>query len=213
MILHKILLGINHANCYIIVDENSGNSTVIDPGGFENKLVELLKIKKIDKIKYILMTHGHYDHILGAYDLKTYSGARVAIHKNDAGCLMDEQSSLASYAVGQRIQKYLKPDILLEDGMILELGETNLRVLFTPGHTKGGVCFVCERGQKIFTGDTLFYHDAGRTDLPGGSMPELLHSLSRIRDLKGDYSVYPGHDRESTLSDERLNNAYMRKHL
>ncbi len=201
-------IGCYSSNCYAIVDESSSIAAIIDPGEFYDKIIDFLTDKKI-KVKYILLTHGHLDHILGVYDLKNNTGARVAIHKGDEECLKDEIASLA-YNIRPGMQKYLEPDLLLEDGMNIDIGQVKLNVIHTPGHTKGSVCFVCNDEHKIFTVDTLFYHCVGRTDFPGGSMPELLDSLKRISSLKGDFIIYAGHNRTSTLDEERLHNRYLR---
>ena len=98
--------------------------------------------------------------------------------------------------------------MIVGDGDTITLGESTIRVISTPGHTKGGLCYICD--DKIFTGDTLFFCSCGRTDFPGGSSAEILKSLKKIADLKGNLKVYPGHDRVSTLDFERANNPYMK---
>ncbi len=207
--IYKTQLGAIEANCYVIVDEKSGEAAVIDTGDFNENLKKLLNKDEIKNIKYILLTHGHYDHIWGVYDTKEYTGALVAIHEEDAGCLSDENQSLA-YQLGAK-QKLLKPDILLKDGMILNVGEIEIKVMHTPGHTRGGVCFICEKDRIIFSGDTLFCKTCGRTDLRGGDWPTLKDSLLKLVALEGDYTVYPGHNVETKLDFERTHNRYLRK--
>ncbi|NLX94514.1 MAG: MBL fold metallo-hydrolase [Clostridiales bacterium] len=208
MLITTIQLGPNEANCYIVIDEKTGSSAVIDPGGYEKRLTTKLSELSIEKLELILLTHGHYDHVLGVYELKQTMGAKIAIHKNDALCLEDDKKSLA-FHVGDDSQKYIKADISFEDGMSFAVGETLLTVMHTPGHTQGSVCFICEAKKVIFSGDTLFKHNVGRTDLPGGSMTELLASMNKLSALKGNYDIYPGHGPKTTLDDERNNNAYM----
>lgn len=209
LIQYCLPIGINHANCYIIADEKTKEAVIIDPGEFNDELVGALTNGKIKSVKYILLTHGHYDHILGVYDLKKYTGALVGIHKNDVAYLTDELKSGAGHIV-KGLQKSLSCDFFLEDGMKISAGEIVLDVLFTPGHTLGGVCFVCETEREIFTGDTLFYHTIGRTDLPGSSMADMVNSLNRLKDLNGDYRILPGHERSTTLEEERKRNRYLR---
>jgi glyoxylase-like metal-dependent hydrolase (beta-lactamase superfamily II) len=209
MIQFCVPLGAINANCYILADNESKEAIVIDPGDFTDELKKVLTDGEIKKVKYILLTHGHYDHILGVYDLQQYTGAQVGINRNDARCLESELDSGAGHRF-KEVQKSLTADFYLEDGMSLIFGETGLTVLFTPGHTPGGVCFICESEKKIFSGDTLFYHTIGRTDLPGGNMADMKNSLRRIIDLKGDYSVFPGHDRSTSLDEERQHNKYLR---
>lgn len=192
------------------MDEKSGEAALIDVGGFDNSLKSILENEEIKKVKYILLTHGHYDHLLGVYDAKEHTGAKVAIHKMDKECLTDENSSLA-YQIESVKQKPVEPDIILKDGMKLNVGNIELEVLHTPGHSKGSVCFVCESERIIFSGDTLFLKTYGRTDLQGGSWSELQLSLNKLALLEGDYIVYPGHFMQTSLDFERKHNRYMRR--
>ncbi len=208
--IEKTSLGPVEANCFVVTDEASLLSLVIDPGGFDGSLERLIKDKQI---KYILLTHGHYDHILGVYDLKQRTGAEVMIHALDAPCLEDEYESLAARSLYPGLQKCLTADRLLEDGDSVTLGETVLRVMHTPGHTKGSVCYVDEEDRVIFSGDTLFCMTIGRTDLPGGDDRQMLDSLKRLIALDGDYTVCTGHNRNTTLSSERVRNRYIRRML
>lgn len=196
------------ANCYVLLDEASGEAAVIDPGACEQPLIDYLQSDAVKKVRYILLTHGHYDHLMGVADVKAVTDAPVYIHPGDAACLTDESESLAdTHLPGQ--QNVVTPDEFLEEGMELPLGELTIRVLHTPGHSRGGVCFVV--GDVIFSGDTLFRHTCGRTDLPGGDYATLMHSLERLTELSGDYQVYPGHNRATTLAHERTHNRYLRK--
>ncbi len=194
------------ANTYVITDSQSGETAVIDAGGFTPEIKSLIDGKNV---KYILLTHGHFDHILGVYDIKEYTNAKVAVHKYDAGCLESEDESLCSWeCAGQ--QRLMKADIMIFDGDVLNLGETKIKVMHTPGHTRGGVCYIIEDERLIFSGDTLFCLTAGRTDFPGGSDEDMMSSLIRLKNLSGDYKVYPGHNRPTTLQFERTHNRYMR---
>lgn len=194
-------------NCYLLTDVKSGESAVIDPGGCDGVLEEFLS--KLT-VKYILLTHGHFDHILGVSRVRALTGAKVAVHTLDADCLTDESKSLCSWECpGQ--QTLTGADILLSEGDVLYLGETAIRVMHTPGHTRGGVCYILESERILFSGDTLFCLTAGRTDFEGGSTEALMQSLRRLADLEGDYTVYPGHNRSTTLAFERVKNRYMRR--
>lgn len=201
-------LGPVQANCYIVTDEASGLSAVIDAGDFNESLKEKIKNKNV---KYIMLTHGHYDHIIGVYDLKQFTGAEVLIHKADADCLFDEKRSLSYYSYMPGAQKPLTADRLLDEGDTVTLGETEFKVLHTPGHTSGSVCFADEKNRIMFTGDTLFCLTCGRTDLPTGDDYQMYESLKRLKELDGDYTVYTGHNRSTTLSAERVRNRYMRR--
>lgn len=203
----SLALGPVSANTYIVTDDTTGETAVIDAGACTNELLDKLKGKNV---RYILLTHGHYDHILGVPALKAHTGAEVLIHKADADCFWDTEKSLASFDHSFS-QTPMKADRLLSDGEEIHLGETVLSVLHTPGHTKGGVCYIDYQDRLIFSGDTLFCLTAGRTDFPGGSFEELMASLITLRNLPGDYIVYPGHNRATTLEHERVRNRYMRR--
>lgn len=203
----SLALGPVSANTYIVTDDATGETAVIDAGACTDELLDKLNGKNV---RYILLTHGHYDHILGVPALKAHTSAEVLIHKADADCFWDTEKSLASFDHSFS-QTPMKADRLLSDGEEIHLGETVLSVLHTPGHTKGGVCYIDYQDRLIFSGDTLFCLTAGRTDFPGGSFEELIASLITLRNLPGDYIVYPGHNRATTLEHERVRNRYMRR--
>lgn len=195
------------ANTHILTDTATGKIAVVDAGGCTVALKERLAGKPVE---YILLTHGHFDHILGAAALKALTGAEICIHGEDADCLSDEEKSLCAWeCAGQ--QTPLRADRILHEGDAIQLGKSVLHILHTPGHTKGGVCYADYENCLLFTGDTLFCLTAGRTDFPGGSDEELLASLIRLRNLDGDFTVYTGHNRSTTLEFERTHNRYMRR--
>ncbi len=176
------------ANTHIVTDTATGKIAVVDAGDCTDVFKEYLQGKQVE---YILLSHGHFDHILGVPALKALTGAEICIHALDADCLSDEEKSLCAWeCAGQ---------------------QTPMHVLHTPGHTKGGVCYADFENRMLFTGDTLFCLTAGRTDFPGGSDEELLASLIRLRNLDGDFTVHTGHNRSTTLEFERTHNRYMRR--
>lgn len=206
----KILpLGEVRANSYLVTDEATGETVLIDCGECTPQLVSELEKAGIDHIKYILLTHGHFDHIWGVPAVNRLVGAPVMVHKEDADCLFDEERSLA-YRHFPGEQELFRADRLLEDGDVLPFGRQEIRVLHTPGHSKGSVCYVC--GNLIFSGDTLFARTVGRTDFPDGSIEELGGSVKRLFALPGDYIVYPGHNRPTMLDIERKTNRFLRNH-
>jgi len=192
-----------------MVDEQRGEAALIDVCWFFlPELTALLDGGEIN-VKYILLTHGHYDHICGVYDAKEYTGAQVAIHAADADCLYDPSKSMSDQSPYP--QTPLHADLLIDEGDELSVGGLILKVLHTPGHSKGSVCFLEEKECALFSGDTLFFKTAGRSDLPGGSRTELMSSLLRLKNLGGDYDVYPGHEQKTTLEFERTHNFFMRR--
>ncbi len=201
--VEKLVLGDLATNTYIVTDTESGECAVVDPAVESASLLTNLENKNV---KYILLTHGHFDHIGGANAVKSKTGAQVVIHKKEEPFL--SQSSLNLF-VDNEI-KAISADILTNDGTEIPFGDGAIRVLHTPGHTIGGVCYIFENDRVIFSGDTLFNLTAGRTDLPTGNPREELMSLAKIAALEGDYAVYPGHEASTTLNFERENNRYMK---
>ena len=197
------VLGALQNNCYLLTDEKSGLSALVDCTEASEKMLDFLGDAKLE---YILLTHGHFDHIGGVGEIKEKYGAKIVIGKPDEGMLSSGKLSLASYAFTP--QNSVKADITVEDGDTITLGDTVIKVMATAGHTKGGVCYIAD--DVIFTGDTLFCGECGRTDFPGGSYAEIRQSLKRLASLEKNYTVYPGHGEFSTLDFEKQNNPYMR---
>ena len=195
-------------NCYVAADEATGSAAVIDPGEYTPQLDRVLSSVGFDKIEYILLTHGHFDHIMGVPQLlkKTQGKAKVVIGAGEETLLRDARSNLSMMFCGIPFTE-VKADVLLQDGDELTLGGSVFKAVKTPGHTSGSVCYVC--GSELFSGDTLFRRSAGRTDFPTGSYAQLRASLSRLAALPGDFRVYPGHDRSTTLEEERNANPYL----
>lgn len=191
-------------NCYLITDSASGLSALVDCTEDSEKMRSFVGNARLS---YILLTHGHFDHIAGVKGIKELTGASVVISAEDELMLSSSKQSLAAFCGAEH--NNTTADMTVKDNDIIMLGESEIRVMATAGHTKGGVCYICE--DKIFTGDTLFFCSCGRTDFPGGSSDEMLSSLNRIASLEGNYTVYAGHDRQSTLDFERANNPYMQR--
>lgn len=185
-------------NCYFLQDEESGLMAIIDPGDDWERILHQVK-KAEGEVKYILLTHGHYDHTTAVPDLvKALPGVQVYIHQADANGAGSQLFPLAAQV--KDLNNY-------DEGDTLSLGSLTIEVLHTPGHSKGSVTL--KVGDVLFTGDTLFCGSCGRTDLRGGSYEEIMASLKRLGELEGDFHVCPGHDRTSTLERERKYNPFL----
>ena len=201
-----IPVGMLESNCYILND--GGVLALIDCGIFTRAVREAIAEQGGD-LRYILLTHGHFDHIQGVAKAKeAYPAAQVCIGEADAPYLTGEMDSLPGRPSFHKSP--IAPDLLLKDGDVLPLGDSTLRVNETPGHTPGGVCFYAEKERLLFTGDTLFFEEVGRADLPGGDWAVLQESVRRLYELPGACAVLPGHYRASTLEHERRNNPYVK---
>lgn len=200
-------VGLMGTNAYVITDEETSEVALVDPGCTDSALTEYLDSVS-DRIKYILLTHGHFDHIGGALEYAKKYNAKIVISSLEEDFLSDNDLNLS--ALFSRPLAPVKADVLLKDREVLMLGNTSFSFLHTPGHTKGSGCFVFEDDRAIFSGDTLFFSSMGRTDFPTGDPLTMMSSLRKLRDLEGDFKVYPGHDRITILSREREENPYLR---
>lgn len=187
-------------NCYILEDEGEKRAAVIDPGDEAGRILSVLR-EMDSQVDYILLTHGHYDHTTAVPELhEALPDAKIYIHKADANGTGSRIFPLA----GQ-----VKDLLFYDEGDALPLGALTVEVLHTPGHSKGSVTLKVR--DVLFTGDTLFAGDCGRTDLPGGSYEEILASLGRLGRLEGNFHVCPGHEQTSTMDREREINRYLRE--
>lgn len=190
-------------NCCLIIDEKTNQSALVDCNEFSQKMIDMIGDTDL---KYILLTHGHFDHIIGVKSVKEKYGAQVVISKEDEPMLNSSKLSLAVFCNAP--QNNVDADIIVKDGDEITLGEIKIKVMATPGHTSGSVCYIAEN--CIFSGDTLFYCSCGRTDFPSGSPEQMMSSLQKLKALDGDYKVYTGHNNLTTLDFERKNNPYMK---
>ncbi len=193
-------------NVYLI--SGSTGAVIIDPGQMTDEIREFIMENKSKEFA-ILLTHNHFDHILGADEARTLSNGKIYISNPDAKGLSD-----ASVNLCERFCLDFSPfeaDETLSDNQLLTIGDIKIKVLITPGHSKGSSCFII--GDWMFSGDTLFRLSVGRTDFIGGDSDELMVSLKRLYDIKGDFDVYSGHGPASRLSFEKENNPFMREIL
>lgn len=188
-------------NTYIICDEKTKETMVIDPGGEPEKIIEVLDILEA-KLKYIFLTHCHADHIGGISELKSQKGGKILISRADSEGLYNPEISLADY-INMNIPE-LEADSRMDDGDLIHIGDIEFQVIATPGHTKGGMSLYCEKERLVFTGDTLFSGTWGRTDLPTGSFAEIIDSITnRLMVLPDETIVYPGHGKTTMIQDEK----------
>lgn len=188
-------------NCYIVLDEESKEAMVIDAAGDVDKIEELLNILHA-KLKYIYLTHCHGDHILGVIELKNRCGGKILIHREDAEGLNDASINLTPYIIEERIE--LEADSRVDDNDTIHLGNLQLKVIHTPGHTKGGTCLYCEKEKCLFSGDTLFRGTWGRTDVPTGNVEDIIKSITeKLMKLPEETIVYPGHGLSTRIKDEK----------
>ena len=188
-------------NCYIVHDEESKETMVIDPAGEAEKIIEMLNILEA-KLKYIYLTHCHGDHIGAVQELKEKYNCNILIHRDDAEGLSDYKVNLTNYMEMGKIE--LDADSRVDDGDLIHLGNLELRVIHTPGHTKGGSSLFCEKEKCLFSGDTLFRGTWGRTDLPTSDREAIMNSIiKKLLILPDETIVYPGHGKSTRIKDEK----------
>ena len=188
-------LGAYQTNCYMIWAEESDKCVVIDPGYDADTVLDQAK-KQGKTIEAILLTHGHFDHVGAVRDIAAETDCAVYICPDDLSMPPQLTAGPLYYT-----DTY-------GEGDVLQLAGLSIRVIQTPGHTRGSVCLIT--GDAMFSGDTLFEGSCGRTDLPGGDWAVILQSLKRLKEMTKDYKVYPGHGCATTLADEQMYNPYMR---
>jgi glyoxylase-like metal-dependent hydrolase (beta-lactamase superfamily II) len=207
VIFKGLAVGAMDSNCYIIGCAETKEGIVVDPGAEAKRI-----LKNVDslglKIKAIVLTHGHVDHIGALAEVQEATGAEVWIHAEDASQLTDASKNLSIY-VGSKIS-VKQADRLLQDGDILKVGNQEVEVIHTPGHTRGGISLKCEP-DILITGDTLFAGSVGRSDFPGGSHTQLIASIkNKLLKFPPETKVYPGHGPASTLEEEKRYNPFLR---
>lgn len=206
MKIEKFVTGIISTNCYLVINEETRKAVVIDPAACPSYLMSHIKSEELD-IEAILLTHGHFDHIMGIDGFLKEFDVPVYVHEDEKEMMTDPKlNQSGTYTAGYTFAgaSYIK------DGQVLHLAGYDFLVLHTPGHTLGGVCYYVEEEKTLFSGDTLFQASVGRTDFPNGSMSALVRGIKeKLMTLPDDVKVYPGHMGETMIGWERENNPYI----
>lgn len=204
MKIEKIVEPYFGENMYILIDEETKKCAVVDPGGASDKILNYIKVNSLE-LEYILLTHGHGDHIGAVNTIKSKTNAKVVAHNDEQELLNNNRKNL-SYSMHCGPQE-LDADIYVHDKDKLELGNLKLSFIHTPGHTKGCMCI--RVNDDMFTGDTLFAGSIGRTDLYGGDYRQIEKSLKKLAKYEDKVKIHPGHGPSSTLGIEKMSNPYM----
>ena len=204
MILKRLKLYTGFAeptNCYIVQDEKSKETIVIDPGAEPEKIIDMLNILEA-KLKYIYLTHCHADHIGAVSKLHETKGGKILIHRYEADNLHNNNVNLANYVCDKEI--LLEADSRIDDNDLIHIGKIEFRVIHTPGHTIGSTSLYCAEEKMLFSGDTLFRGTWGRTDLPTSDFESIIKSITnRLLVLPDDTIVYPGHGKSTMIKEEK----------
>lgn len=206
MKIYRYVTGPLSVNTYLVVDEETNKGFIVDPGGEDIDLLEFVKENNIE-IEYIILTHGHGDHICGLESYqKAWPKASLIVHEEEHELLSDPRKNYSTMTCGRPLS--FTADHYVKDGEILKAGGLEIKFLFTPGHTPGGMCVYV--GDSLFSGDTLFARSIGRTDFPGSSFAALKKSIEeKLYTLPADTMVYPGHMEPTTIGIEKEQNPFV----
>lgn len=206
MVIQQCVLGMVCTNCYFLMNKNTKELLIVDPADHTEK-IEAMVARMEGTPVAILLTHGHYDHIMATGEIQKRYGIPVYAHKDEQEILEDPMLNLSTFRQGGY---RVKADELVTDNQELELAGFRIRVLHTPGHTQGSCCYYFEDEDILVSGDTLFCQSVGRTDLPTGSTSKIIESLHRLLDyLPGQVDVLPGHESTTTIDHEKRYNPFV----
>ncbi len=212
MRINHYVVGMVQTNCYIVINDETKECFIIDPGASGKQLAEKIRQDNLKPVA-VLLTHGHFDHAAAAEDLAKEFDIKIYAHEAETETLRSPEKNV-SWMVNCR-ESY-DADVFLKDEEVISLAGFEIKVLHTPGHTEGGCCYYISEEAVVFSGDTLFAQSVGRTDFPGGSMSQIVRSiweklltLNEPGNLETDIMVYPGHNDPTTIETERMNNPYL----
>jgi len=205
LIIKRLTVGLIQTNCYIIGDERTGQGAIIDPGGDAADIMNAVRELGLD-IVYVIDTHAHFDHTFANADVLAETDAKLVLHRDEAPILA-QGGGAATF--GMSGVSSPPADLYLDEGDTITVGDIQLQVLHTPGHTPGSISLYNEDEGILFSGDLLFHQGVGRTDLPGGDYTTIIRSLERVLDLPEDTIVYSGHGPETTIGDEKTGNPFI----
>lgn len=208
MIIETIAVGPLQANCHIIGDEATKKALVVDPGDEAKKILSVIRKHGLE-VDRIVCTHGHFDHVGAAGEIKKAAGGILMLHESDL-VIYSTAGEMAAFW-GYRVGESVEPDAYLAEGDKVSIGNLLFSVMHTPGHSPGGICLY--GGGIVITGDTLFAGSVGRTDFPGGSMHKLKASFRKLMDLPGSTRVFSGHGPETTIAEEKTENMFSHEFL
>jgi glyoxylase-like metal-dependent hydrolase (beta-lactamase superfamily II) len=207
MMLIRLVVSPLQVNCFILADEKTKEAIVIDPGDDAQDIIKVIHDKGL-KVKYIVNTHAHFDHVGANRTVKEATGAEILMHEAESPVLETVSIQAQSFGIGPVSAP--RPDRFVKHGDVITAGEVSLKVLHTPGHTPGGISLL-EQGM-VFTGDALFAGSIGRSDFPGGDLLTLIRSIrTHLLSLPDDTKVFSGHGPASTIGDERRENPFLNK--
>lgn len=209
MILKTLVVGPIEANCFVIGDSATNEGVIIDPGGDAQKILDAVQETGLD-IKFIIATHGHFDHNAAVAPLKEALNCDFLLHKSDLPFVQRSKNTALNWGIS--IDQVPDPDRYINEGDILKAGNLKLEIIHTPGHSPGGISIYIKSEGILFSGDTLFFSSIGRTDFDGGSMPQLQNSIrEKLYTLPDNTIVHTGHGEQTTIGNEKVHNMFVRE--
>lgn len=203
MVVKKFIVGPLESNCYLIVDEHSKETLLVDPGDEPDRIIDIISENDLH-VKYIVCTHAHFDHVGAVSDMKQETGASIIIHRDEQEIYRSAREQAALW--GFELDVLPEPDILISEGDILEIGSLKFVIIHTPGHSPGSICLSGE--DILITGDTVFAGSVGRTDFYGGDIIQLKKSFKRLMSFSEEVKILPGHGPETTIGREKKENFF-----